>query len=96
MLVLDGAYLIGAREPAFRRVAPPSAAELQSLVERLARRVDHSLERHALTAQGQVRYRLKTPLTATAPRTSCWSGWTSSPSLAPGFCLDASGQPHAH
>jgi hypothetical protein len=48
MLVLDGAYLSDTREPAFRRIAPPSAAELQALVERLARRVGRSLERQGL------------------------------------------------
>ncbi len=36
LLVLDGAYLTGAGEPAFRRIPPPSAAEMQALVERLA------------------------------------------------------------
>jgi hypothetical protein len=36
MLVLDGAYLSQTGEPAFRRIAPPRAAELQSLVEPLA------------------------------------------------------------
>lgn len=75
MLVLDGACFTGSGEPAFRRIAPPSAAELQSLVERLAGRIGRSLERLAryvsrppvaverlaLTAQGQVRYRPKTP-----------------------------------
>jgi hypothetical protein len=102
MLVLDGAYLSDTEPPAFRRIAPPREAELQTLVERLAERVGRSLERQgllvrdteneflefgpaaggamddlighsityrvamaierlALTAQGQVRYRLKTP-----------------------------------
>jgi ribosomal protein S27E len=48
MLVLDGAYLTGSSEPAFRRIAPPSAAELQSLVERLAECIGRSLERLGL------------------------------------------------
>jgi hypothetical protein len=38
MLVLDGAYLLGTEPLVFRRIAPPSAAELQALVERLAER----------------------------------------------------------
>ncbi len=48
LLVLDGAYLTGCGEPAFRRIAPTCAAELQALVERLARRVGRSLEREGL------------------------------------------------
>ncbi len=48
MLVLDGAYLLHSAEPAFRRVAPPCEAELQSLVERLAQSVGRSLERQGL------------------------------------------------
>jgi hypothetical protein len=36
LLVLDGAYLLGTHPPVFRRVAAPSARELQTLVERLA------------------------------------------------------------
>jgi ribosomal protein S27E len=48
MLVLDGAYLTGTGEPAFRRIAPPREAELRSLVERLAGRIGRSLERQDL------------------------------------------------
>jgi hypothetical protein len=48
MLVLDGAYQAGTRPPVFRRIAPPREAELQALVERLARRVGRSLERQGL------------------------------------------------
>ncbi len=48
LLVLDGAYLTDSGEPVFRRIPPPSAAELQALVERLARRVGRSLERRGL------------------------------------------------
>ncbi|MEX2149144.1 MAG: transposase [Steroidobacteraceae bacterium] len=48
MLALDGAYRVGARPPVFRRIAPPSEAELQALIERLARRVGRTLERQGL------------------------------------------------
>jgi hypothetical protein len=50
-------------------------------LERLARYVSRppvSEERLDLTAQGPVRYRLKTR-TATGRRTLCWNRWTSSP-----------------
>jgi hypothetical protein len=39
MLVLDGAYFVGAEPPVFRRIARPSEAELQPLVGRLAERI---------------------------------------------------------
>jgi hypothetical protein len=64
VLVLDGAYRSDTGEPVFRRIAAPRAAELQPLVERLARYLSRptvAIEHLALTAQGQVRYRLKTP-----------------------------------
>ena len=48
MLVLDGAYLVGTEPPVFRRVALPSQAELQALVERLAERIGRSLERQGV------------------------------------------------
>jgi len=48
MLVLAGAYLVGAEPPVFRRIAPPREAELQALVERLAGRIGRSLERQGL------------------------------------------------
>ena len=35
----------------FRRIAPPSGAELQALVERLAKRIGRSLERQGLLAR---------------------------------------------
>jgi hypothetical protein len=34
LLVLDGAYLIDTEPPVFRRIGPPTLAELQALVER--------------------------------------------------------------
>ena len=55
-------------------------AEQRGKLERLARYVSWpavAVERLALTAQGQVRYRLKTPYPAR--RISCWSRWTSWP-----------------
>jgi hypothetical protein len=51
VLVLDGAYLVGAEPPVFRRIAPPSLAELQALVERLAERVGRALERQGVLAR---------------------------------------------
>jgi hypothetical protein len=37
MLALDGAYLVGTDPPVFRRIAPPTQAALQALLERLVR-----------------------------------------------------------
>jgi hypothetical protein len=48
MLVLDGAYFVGTEPPVFRRIASPSAAERQVLVERLAERIGRALERRGL------------------------------------------------
>jgi hypothetical protein len=49
--VLDGAYLVGTEPPVFRRIAPPSLAELQALVERLAKRIGRALERQGVLAR---------------------------------------------
>jgi putative transposase len=46
--VLDGAYLAGTHPPVFRRIAPPSAPELQALLERLAERIGRALEREGV------------------------------------------------
>ena len=51
MLVLDGAYLVATEAPVFRRVGPPSEAELQVLVERLAERIGRTLERQGVLAR---------------------------------------------
>jgi predicted component of type VI protein secretion system len=52
MLVLDGAYLVDAEPPVFRRIAPPpSPAELQALMERLAERIGRALERQGVVAR---------------------------------------------
>jgi hypothetical protein len=48
LLVLDGAYLVGTEPPVFRRIAPPSFAQLQAIVERLAERIGRALERQGL------------------------------------------------
>ena len=48
MLVLDGAYLVGTEPPVFRRIAPPSEAALQALVERLTKCIGRSLEREGV------------------------------------------------
>jgi hypothetical protein len=48
--VFDGAYLVHTEPPVFRRIAPPSLAELQALVERLAERIGHALERAGILA----------------------------------------------
>jgi hypothetical protein len=45
MLFLDGVYLTGTKPPVFRRIAPPSATELQALVHRIAERIGGALER---------------------------------------------------
>ena len=51
MLMLDGAYLVDTDAPVFRRIAPPSKAELQALVERLAERIGGALERRGILAR---------------------------------------------
>jgi ribosomal protein S27E len=51
MLVLDGAYLVDTEPPVFRRIAPPSLAELQALVERLAEHIGRALERQGVLAR---------------------------------------------
>jgi hypothetical protein len=51
MLVLVGAYLVGTEPPVFRRIAPPSLAELQALVERMAERIGRALERAGVLAR---------------------------------------------
>jgi hypothetical protein len=51
LLVLDGAYLVGTEPPVFRRITPPSVAELQGLLERLAERIGHALERQGVLAR---------------------------------------------
>jgi hypothetical protein len=51
LLVLDGAYLVGAEPPVFRRIAPPSEVELQALVERVAQRIGRALERQGILAR---------------------------------------------
>ena len=48
MFVLDGAYLVATAPPVFRRIASPSEAELQVLVERLAARIGRRLERQGV------------------------------------------------
>jgi hypothetical protein len=51
LLVLDGAYLVGTEPPVFRRIAPPTLAQLQELVERLAERIGRALERQGILAR---------------------------------------------
>ncbi len=51
LLVLDGAYLVGTEPPVFRRLAPPTLAELRALLERWAERVGRALERQGLLAR---------------------------------------------
>jgi hypothetical protein len=51
MLMLDGAYLIDTEPAVFRRIAPPSLAELQALVELLAERIGRALERQGVLAR---------------------------------------------
>jgi hypothetical protein len=51
MLVLDGGYLVDVEPPVFRRIAPPSLADLQALVERLAERIGRALERQGVLAR---------------------------------------------
>jgi hypothetical protein len=51
MLVLDGAFLSGTAPPVFRRVAAPTERELQALVERIAERIGHALERDGLMSR---------------------------------------------
>lgn len=48
MLALDGAYVLAPGGLAFRRAAPPCAAEPHALDQQLARRVGRSLERQGL------------------------------------------------
>jgi len=48
MLFLDGVYFTGTEPPVFRRVAPPSTAELQAVVHRIAERVGWALERRGV------------------------------------------------
>ncbi len=49
MIFLDGVYLRdGADSPVFRHVAEPGAADLQALVERIATRIGHLLEKRGL------------------------------------------------
>jgi hypothetical protein len=48
--------------PRFRRVPPPTPAELEALLETIIGRIARHLERRlSLTPQGRVRYTLKTP-----------------------------------
>ena len=49
--LLDGAYLVGTEPPVFRRITPPSEAELRGLVERLAERIGRALERRGVLAR---------------------------------------------
>jgi hypothetical protein len=49
--MLDGAYLVGTHPPVFRRIAPPSVPELQSLLERLAKRIGRALEREGVLSR---------------------------------------------
>ena len=51
MLFLDGAYLVDTEPPVFRRIAQPSLAELQALVEQLAERIGRALERQGVLAR---------------------------------------------
>lgn len=48
LLVLDGVYELTAAEPRFRRVAPPTAAELEALLGRIVTRIARHLERRGL------------------------------------------------
>jgi hypothetical protein len=45
---LDGAYLVDAEPPVFRRIAAPSAKELEALVARIAERIGRALEHKGL------------------------------------------------
>ncbi len=51
LLVLDGAYLVGTEPPVFRRIVPPSLADLQALLERLVERIGGALERKGILAR---------------------------------------------
>jgi hypothetical protein len=53
MLVLDGVYLRGTDPPLFRPVEPPSSAELQTLLERIACRIGETLERQGLITRDE-------------------------------------------
>lgn len=48
ILFLDGAHLSGARSPVFRRIAPPSAGGLETVVARIAARIGRSPEHEGL------------------------------------------------
>ena len=48
MLFLDGAYLESGSVPSFRRVRPPTPADLERLVHRRSRRIGRHLERRGL------------------------------------------------
>ncbi len=48
ILCLDGAYALGQGRPRFRRVPPPTAAELDTLLEQITARVGRHLERRGL------------------------------------------------
>src|SRR5690606_14174157 len=47
-LLSRSCYLAGTEPPVFRRIAPPSAAELQALVKRIAERIGRALERQGV------------------------------------------------
>ena len=51
LLVLDGAYELTAVGPRFRRVAPPTAAELDALLGQIVTRIARHLERRGLLAR---------------------------------------------
>jgi hypothetical protein len=51
MLMPDGVYLNAPSEPAFRRVEPPTPAELQALVQRISERIGRQLQRQGLLAR---------------------------------------------
>ncbi len=54
LLVLDGACLVGTEPPVFRRIEPPTEAELKTLVERIGERIGRALERRGLLARKQL------------------------------------------
>jgi hypothetical protein len=51
LLFLDGVYLPGDRGPRFRRVAPPTAPELEALLGRIVSRIARHLERRGLVVR---------------------------------------------
>jgi hypothetical protein len=67
MLVLDGAYLIDTEPPVFRRIVPPSLAQLQALVERLAERIGLALQRQGVLARDAESSHLELDLNADGP-----------------------------